>query len=206
MKNANFLAVVVGTATLTVLVFGSNSMIAIDENEPIKPKIAVPSLKTHGANISLKVPEGVTYKTGDKPELELTAVNLEKKPKTVKINVEMQSTSVASLYSRLPSVSRPLWKNQQILVLQPGETKVFKLATKTALPLDSIVSVTLSGDNSAHDTADTPLNSIHALSFSTGTNTTELAGVISLNASGRKSGVDHNSSLPMVGKEALPKL
>lgn len=134
-------AVAAVTATLTVAAFWANPLEA--GNEEPGAKIAQPKLLANGIELTLAAENGRTYRAGDEPVFELKAVNPGCEPATVSVRISMTSDGPANLLSRLPTRPASLWQETQTLALQGGETKTATLATRTKLPAQSMISVTL---------------------------------------------------------------
>jgi hypothetical protein len=70
----------------------------------------------------------------------------------------------ADAMSRMGPRPKVLWQRQQIVTLQPNETKALTLSASTNLPANSVISVSLGEQNQK---SALPGPGIEALSFST---------------------------------------
>lgn len=136
-------AVALGTATLTVATFSAGPGTAGNEGESLPATIAKPKLASHGVELTLASAEGVAGRAGDRPVLELTAVNLTKATANVSVDVVMTTMGPADITSRVVRAPSMLWQQPQLLTLKPGETLVKKLTAGVELPKDNVVSVWL---------------------------------------------------------------
>lgn len=134
-------AVAAVTATLTVAAFWAKPLEA--GNEELAAKIAQPKLVANGIELTLAAAKGQTCKAGEEPVFELKAVNPGCEPATVSVRISMTADGPANLLSRLPTRPASLWQETQTLALQGGETKTVTLATRTKLPAQSVIAVTL---------------------------------------------------------------
>jgi hypothetical protein len=167
MKTKDILTIMTvafGTATLTVAAFWAGSLDAGSDADAPSAKIAKPQLVSHGVELTLALAGGRVFKAGEQPEFELTALNTTNQPASVSVCVTMTSSSPADALSRVIRMPAVLWQQEQIVTLQPKETKVLALCAGTNLPPNSVISVSLRepGEKAAPFTP-----SIVALSFST---------------------------------------
>ncbi len=133
----------VATAALTVATFGGSPLEAGGDAATPALKIAIPMLVSHGVTMTLTAPGGRVWKAGEQPAFELKAVNGAGQAATVCVSVTMNSTSLASMMSRVPRAPAVLWQEQCTLTLKAGETQVFTLAAHTNLPPNCMISVLL---------------------------------------------------------------
>ena len=153
-----------GTATLTVVAFWAGPTDAGSDADTPPPKIAKSLLVSHGIELALAPAGGHTFEVGDQPEFELAALNTTNQPARVSICVTMTASAPADMLSRAERMPSVLWRQEQIVSLQPNETKVYTLCASTNLPAKSVISVSL------QDLEQKPFRvpaGIVALSFST---------------------------------------
>ena len=167
MKTKDILTITtaaLGTATLTVTAFWAGPMDAGNDAEAPPAKIAKARFAAHGIEMTLAAAGGQVFKAGDMAEFELTALNTTKEPASASVCVTMTSSSPADALSRVIRLPMVLWQQEQIVRLEPNETKVVALCASTNLPANSMISVSLrEADQKA-----TPFQpGIVALSFST---------------------------------------
>ncbi len=156
MKNNDLVTiatVALGTATLTVLLFGSASLEAGNDGPPPTAKIAKPKLVSHGIEFTLATPKGQTFKTGDEPVFELTAINSTSESAETLIRLMMSATAPANPVSRLLPMPAMLWQDEQQITLKPNETKVISVSTHTKLPANKLIAVALQETDSQPQTA-----------------------------------------------------
>lgn len=156
--------VALGTATLTVAAFWAGHLEAGSDADTPSAQIAKSRFVAHGVELTLASSAGRGFQAGDQPELELTALNTTNQPASLAVCVTMTSSSPANMLSRVISLPTVLWQREQVVTLQPNESKVFALCASTNLPANSVISVSLreQGPNAGP----VPLG-IAALSFST---------------------------------------
>jgi hypothetical protein len=171
--------VAVGTAVLTVTTFWTGPMEAGIDAEGPPAKIAQPKLACHGVEMTLAPPGGRTFKAGDQPKFELTAVNKTDQAASAKVCVRLTSSAPASPLSRAMVMPQVLWQQEEIVMLKANETKVIPLTARTNLPANALISVQLRNLDSDPIIAVSPLivagpnqsqssqHEIVALSFST---------------------------------------
>jgi hypothetical protein len=153
-----------GTATLTVAGFWAGPIDAGNDTEAPPAKIAKARLLAHGVDLALVPAGGRTFRAGDQAEFELTALNTTDQPASVEVGVSMTASAPADLLSRTVRLPSVLWQQQQVVSLQPRETKVLALATSTNLPPNSMVNVSLREPGTQAGPAP---SGITALTFST---------------------------------------
>jgi hypothetical protein len=156
--------VALGTATLTVAAFWAGPIEAGGDADAPPAKIAKPRLISRGVEMTLAPADGRVFKAGEAPEFELTALNTTNQPASVSVCVTMTSSSPADALSRVIRLPKVLWQQEQVVTLQPNETKVYSLCASTNLPPNSVISVSLREQD--QKAAPHPLG-IVALSFST---------------------------------------
>jgi hypothetical protein len=86
---------------------------------------------------------GRTFKSGDQPEFALKAINTTSQPASASVCVTMTASAPVNMLSRAIPVPSVLWRQEQIVSLQPNETKVYALSARTNLPPKSVISVSL---------------------------------------------------------------
>ena len=153
-----------GTATLTVAGFWAGPLDAGNEADALPAKVAKARLMTKGVELALGAAGGRSFKAGDQPEFELTAVNTTDQPAEVGVGVTMTGTAPASLLSRTIQMPSVLWQQEECMKLAPKETKVLTLCASTNLPPNSVISVSLREPGAE---AALMLPGITALTFST---------------------------------------
>ena len=135
-------SVALGTATLTVATFWSGPLDAgIDAAPPAT--IAKPSLVSHGVEMTIAAVGGQVFKAGEQPVFELTAVNRTNQDAGAAVCVAMTCSAPADPLSRVIRMPSTLWQQEQVVTLKPGETKVYGLSTRTNLPANNLISVSL---------------------------------------------------------------
>jgi hypothetical protein len=170
MKTKNLLTIAtaaLGTAGLTVVTFWANPIDAGNDADAPPPKLAKSLLVSHGVELALAPASGRTFKAGDQPEFALTALNTTSQPASVSVCVTMIGSALAAMTSRALHMPSVLWRQEQIVSLQPNETKVYALSAHTNLPPKSVVSMSL---QDLEQKATRFPAGIMALSFSTATN------------------------------------
>ena len=156
--------VALGTATLTVAAFWASPMEAGNDADAPPAKLAKARFVSHGVEMTLASADGRVFKAGDRPEFELTALNTTNQPASVSVCVSMTASSPADALSRVIRLPMLMWQQEQVVTLQPKETKVLVLFAGTNLPPNSVISVSLR----EQDQKTAPfLPGIVALSFST---------------------------------------
>jgi len=167
MKTKDLLTITtaaLGTATLTVTAFWAGPMDAGNDADVPPAKIAKARFIARRIEMTLAPAGGRVFKAGDMPEFELTARNTTKELASASICVTMTSASPADALSRVIRLPMVLWQQEQVVRLEPNETKVVALCARTNLPANSVISVSLRET----DQKATPFQpGIVALSFST---------------------------------------
>ena len=156
--------VALGTATLTVAAFWAGPIEAGNDANAPPAKLAKSRLVLHGVEMTLAPAGGRVFKAGDQPEFELTALNTTDQAASASVCVTMTASSPADALSRVIRLPMVLWQQEQVVTLQPKETKVLALCASTNLPPNSVIAVSLR-DPAQKAAPFTP--SIVALSFST---------------------------------------
>jgi hypothetical protein len=132
-----------GTAALTVVAFWAGPIDAGNDADAPPPKLPKSLLISHGVELALAPAGGRTFKAGDQPEFALTALNTTSQPASVSVCVVMTASAPINKLSRAIPVPSVLWRQEQIVSLQPNETKVYALSAKTNLPPRSVILVSL---------------------------------------------------------------
>ena len=132
-----------GTACLTVVTFWAGPIDAGNDANTPPPKLTKSLLISHGVELSLAPSGGHPFKAGDQPEFALTAINTTSQPASASICLTMTASAPVSKLSRAISIPLVLWRQEQIVSLQPNETRVYALSAKTNLPPMSVLSVSL---------------------------------------------------------------
>ena len=146
MKTKDLLTIAtaaLGTATLTVAAFWAGPIDAGNDADAPPPKLAKSLLISHGVELALAPAAGRTFKAGDQPEFALTALNTTSQPASASVCVTMTATAPVNKLSRAIPLPSVLWRQEQIVSLQPNETKVYVLCAKTNLPPMSVISLSL---------------------------------------------------------------
>jgi hypothetical protein len=156
--------VALGTATLTVAAFWAGPIEAGSDADTPSAKIAKSRFLCHGVELTLASAGGRPFKAGDQPEFELTALNTTNQPASVSVCVSMTAASPADALSRVIRLPMVMWQQEQVVTLQPKETKVIALCASTNLPPNSVISVSLRDQD--QKAAPFPISMV-ALSFST---------------------------------------
>ncbi len=150
MKTKDLLTIAtaaLGTATLTVVAFWAGPTDAGNDADAPPPKIPKARLVSNGIELSLAPAGGRSFKAGDQPEFELTALNPTPQAATAAIAVGLSASSPADPLSRTIRLPSVLWRQDQSLTLSPGETKTLTLSAHTNLPPNSVISVSLRDQN-----------------------------------------------------------
>ena len=145
--------VALATASLTVMTFWSGALNAGGDTGQPAAQIAKPTLLAHGIEMTLAVADGRTFKAGDEPAFELTAVNTTNEAASAAVRIAMTASSPTDAMSRVMRLPSSLWQHQQPLVLQPNETKVIRLEVPAKLPANSTVAVSLADASATPATA-----------------------------------------------------
>jgi hypothetical protein len=132
-----------GTAALTVATFWTGPLEAGNPVDAPAAKIATPKLVSHGVEMTLASAGGRVFKAGDEPAFELTAANTASQGASVSVYITMTASSPADRLSRVIRAPAILWRQEQLLTLNPNETKVLSLSAKTNLPAGSLIAVSL---------------------------------------------------------------
>jgi hypothetical protein len=132
-----------GTASLTVVIFWAGPIEAGNDADAPPPKLAKSLLISHGVELALTPAGGRTFKAGDQPEFTLTALNTTSQPASTSLCVTMTAYAPLNKLSRAIPMPSVLWRQEQIVSLQPNETKVYALSANTNLPPMSVISLSL---------------------------------------------------------------
>jgi hypothetical protein len=135
--------VALGTATLTVATFWAGPSEAGGETDAPPANIGKSRFVMHGVELTLASACGRVFKAGDRPEFELTALNTTNQRASVSVCVTMTASSPADAMSRVISLPTVLWQQEQVVRLQPNETKMFALRASRSLPPNSVISVSI---------------------------------------------------------------
>jgi len=172
-------SVAAGTAAVTLVTCWSGSIDAGPEGDALAAKIAKPKLVCQGVEMTVDAAEDHSFKPREKPEFKLMVVNTTGVPATVPVRMVMSSTSPGDALSRVVRMPAILWQEERSIVLKPHETKAALFSTKTALPANSLISVSIeevgANKGQAAKSADLSLSNprmlrpakVIALSFST---------------------------------------
>lgn len=167
MKTKDLLTIAtaaLGTAALTVAAFWAGPMDASNDADAPSAKIAKARLVSHGVELALAAAGGRTFHAGEQAEFELTALNTTDQPASVGVGVTLTASAPADALSRTIRLPSVLWQREQVVTLQPRETKVLTLCAQTNLPPNSVIAVSLREPGAKAGLV--PLG-ITALSFST---------------------------------------
>jgi hypothetical protein len=146
MKTKDLLTIAtaaLGTASLTVVTFWAGPIDAGNDVDAPPPKLAKSLLISHGVELALAPAGGRTFKAGEQPEFALTALNTTSQPANASVCVTMTATAPVNKLSRAIPIPAVLWRQEQIVSLQPNETKVYALCAHTNLPPMSVISLSL---------------------------------------------------------------
>jgi hypothetical protein len=103
-----------------------------------------PKLVAQGVEFTVTPVEDSGLKAGDQPEFRLQAVNTRGTPSEVTVRFAMTGSAPVSPMSRMMPMPTLLWQEECTFTLQADETKSVNLATQTALPENTVVSIALS--------------------------------------------------------------
>ena len=153
--------VALGTATLTVMAFWSDPLGAGNEGSVPAAMIGKPKLVSHGVEMTLTAAESRTFKAGDEPRFDLTAINTTRESAAATICVEMTASSPADMLSRVPRLPSALWREDFTLALKPNETRVVPIAVPAKLPANRMIAVSLRESKPLQTNAATTSPAIH---------------------------------------------
>jgi hypothetical protein len=156
--------VALGTATLTVGTFLAGPIAAGSDADTPPSNIAKSKFVSHGVELTLAPAGRRALKAGEQPEFELSALNTTNQPASVAVCVTMTASSPMDALSRVVRLPAVLWQQEQVVTLNPNETKVLALRCRTNLPRNSMINVAL-GEPGQKPAPFQP--GIVALSFST---------------------------------------
>jgi hypothetical protein len=145
MKRSDVYAIVgvaVVTMAVTLGILAPRPLTAEAENT-IKPMIAVPELSVEDCVLTVST-DKTEYLPGDRPQLVLRATNKGSAALSTTISLSITATSPASMLSRRLEIPEPLWTHQQLVTLQPGETRTYTLDTDAELPAGQMISIAIS--------------------------------------------------------------
>ena len=137
------LSVAGATMAFTLVVLGPWNVGVSKEAKSITPRIVQSTFASHGCEFALKTGKP-TYKPGESPVVEVTAVNPTGKAVEATVWVSVQTTDVPSPLSRVMAIPRPAWSKPWSVSLKPGERTTTKLAADVKLAANQIVSITMS--------------------------------------------------------------
>jgi hypothetical protein len=89
------------------------------------------------ANASAAIP----IDAGAAPKMKLEATNKTNVAITIPVKIQLQSMSLASRVSRVPSMPKEIWSYQREITLQPGATDSVELTSDAKLTAGSSVSI-----------------------------------------------------------------
>ena len=167
MKTKDLLTIAtaaLGTATLTVIAFWAGPLDAGNDADAPPAKLPRARLVSRGVELGLAPVGGRTFKAGDQPKFELTALNTTDQPASVSVCVTLASAAPPNPLARVILLPSVLWQREQLVMLSPKETKVLALCANTNLPANRVISVVL---RDLDPKAAPALTEITALSFST---------------------------------------
>lgn len=117
---------------LTLAVFWPYGVDAVDPGESAKPLVKIPTLASHGCELSVSV-VAVNYKAGESPACELKVRNTSAAAASFTATVTLSLTSFPDGMSRIGPMPRLAWKSECQVALAAGEEKTFPLATNIKL-------------------------------------------------------------------------
>ena len=126
--------VALGTATLTVGTFLAGPIAAGSDADTPPSDIAKSKFVSHGVELTLAPAGWRALKAGEQPEFELSALNTTNQPASVAVCVTMTASSPMDALSRVVRLPAVLWQQEQVVTLNPNETKVLALRCRTNLP------------------------------------------------------------------------
>jgi hypothetical protein len=143
---------VLGTAAVTAAVVltlaGPRGDSAAQAGPAVKPVIAQPQLTSHGCTFVLKT-DKASYESDEAPVIAVTATNPTEKPVNATVWVNITATAPASRMSRMLVVARPLWTQDLVFSLKPGETKSMSVTCQARLPAGQDVHIILTDTKNA---------------------------------------------------------
>ena len=180
------LSVATATACLTIAIGASGGLDAGGPNTASPTQIRKPTLVSHGIEVSARTIANQKQAAEQAPAIELVATNPTDQPATAAINITLNSTSPSDMMSRVPRMPKALWTGSKIVSLKAGETMTVPLDVAAKLPINSLVSVILNGDDASTQPNQRVLGlqpGVLALSF--GTMTEPIVQTASTNLSNR---------------------
>ena len=133
------------TCVLTVAVFLPRELGAIDQNK-LDPTIATPKLVVNGVELTLKSAgngDGAALAAGQKPALEIHAVNNTSDPASIQCAVAISYFQRGSEMSRMPMMPRNVWQSSRTIAVGPRQTVTVPLDVDKPLPAGGNIIVTL---------------------------------------------------------------
>ncbi len=143
----SILGVAAATMALTLGLAAPRQVDAIDQEDKaatrITPLISQPVLEVGGLEVKMSLDQP-NYAPGDRPVVCLDVTNPTDQRVDTSVWIGMTSSSLASRFSRAPTLPNYLWSKSIPLALAPGETKQLQMATETEIVAGNMVSVTMS--------------------------------------------------------------
>jgi len=121
---AVFALTMAATAVVTLAVLWPGQAIAVEDNDGVAEN---PPVKIDALSITAVVVNS-PLQAGDKPVLRVTAHNDTDKPVRSHLNVQLTSTSLDDMDSRMPSLPTVVAEQSQMVSVPAGSGKVFDLA------------------------------------------------------------------------------
>ena len=84
---------------------------------------------------------GIPTDPGAPPKMKLEASNKTNVAITIPVKIRMQSASLASMVSRVPSMPKEIWSYEREITLQPGATDSVEITSDAKLTAASNVSI-----------------------------------------------------------------
>jgi len=137
---------------------------ATDEGNSVSPKIADPRVAAGGVEMKLKAAGNRTFKEGEEPIFELTAVNTTDQPTSVTVGTLMTATPAVDRRSRTLAMAVPLWQDLRTITLGPRQTQIITESTNATLQPNKKIDVYLGLANAAPNSR---AGLVSMLSFST---------------------------------------
>jgi hypothetical protein len=145
--NAEHLRTIITTAAATAAIalagFWPAFLNGAGDGNAVTPGIKMPKFVSGSVEWTLALPEGRSFKTGDRPAFNLVAVNTADQPATAAVEAVMMTTATPSRMSRTPGRQTNAWHEPLNVVLEPHETKTFAMDTRTEIPGNSRINIYL---------------------------------------------------------------
>jgi hypothetical protein len=167
MASAALVTLVITLAAFGPEFIGFGAADAANDDSGRSTRIENPKLVAGGVEMRLASRGNLTFKDGEEPVFELTAINTTDQAATVTVEASMTSTPKPPRLSRTPARPVALWQNPITISLGPRETKIFSESTQTTLPVDSRVDVYLRTVNTSSETLNSRSDLTTMMSFST---------------------------------------